>query len=590
MDLSVSLSNQALLEFNRRRKADFLKDPEFIYPWWRPCHVRTLLVTDGALDFGDGDFGLSTFVHVLQNDRPFYARFDITLAHLRSDVTDAQVMQGAPGIVRSIKGFRFDVDDHFTAETYDEVWLFGFETVFHSGSYAQRHADHARYPSDRLGDEELRRLSAHMNGGRGVFATGDHGALGRGLCGSVNRVRSMRYWAAYTGPTNEDEVSMTGARRNDSNQIGHDVGSQFSDQSDDIPQTLDLVLYTAPSAALRVARYPHPVLCGRLGRLDILPDHPHEGECRVPGDLTKTFDLDGSTEYPAATDGSGQVVPEVIATSRVPAGNTASETKTPTQAHNFGAISAYDGHRAAVGRVICDATWHHFVNVNLIGVIEGGIFDEFDRPGEDATKHDGFLSSPAGLAALNRIKNYYTNIGIWIAPPARHRCFNWRVWPQLLYKDRLMEAALVDPAVKFDRIPLEVFLHIGIHARDVIGRLASQCQTIEWLIDWIRDLWPEVAIWVNPWDPIIREKPPVEAPLPLFDPMPLIDVALGGALVAMRQAYPYPPEKLTDEFDKVAREAAAGGARRALELGVRNAASGLKEFNRLVEAAAKRSR
>ena len=100
--------------------------------------------------------------------------------------------------------------------------------------------------------------------------------------------------------------------------------------------------------------------------------------------------------------------------------------KSPTIAQTFGVVSAYDGHRAGgKGRVICDSTWHHFVNVNLIGVLEGALFDEFFQRGRGrAAQHNGFLSSAAGLAALSKIKNYYTNIGVWISPPPRHDCFN----------------------------------------------------------------------------------------------------------------------------------------------------------------------
>ena len=139
-------------------------------------------------------------------------------------------------------------------------------------------------------------------------------------------------------------------------------------------------------------------------------------------ELSQNYGPDGSREYPDAADGWGQVVPEVIATSRVPAGNTADNggSKRPTEAHSFGAISAYDGHRAGVGRVVCDATWHHFINVNLIGVVEGGIFDQFDDPGrsENPAKHNGFLSSAQGLAALDKIKNYYTNIDMYRNSPS----------------------------------------------------------------------------------------------------------------------------------------------------------------------------
>jgi hypothetical protein len=226
---------------------------------------------------------------------------------------------------------------------------------------------------------------------------------------------------------------MRGALRNDTNQVGHDAPTSFSDQSDDVPQTIDLTLYSTFVGALRVAKYPHPVLCGRMGRLNVLPDHPHEGECRTPASLTEIFPFDKSQEYPAALDGNGVVSPEIIAKSRVPSGNNARGTKTSTIAHTFGAISAYDGHRAGVGRVVCDATWHHFVNVNLIGILEGGGFDEFAFPGEDPSKHDGFLSGAAGLTELEKIKEYYVNIGVWMAPPPRQTCFHRKHWWDLLY-------------------------------------------------------------------------------------------------------------------------------------------------------------
>jgi hypothetical protein len=408
----ISISNQRLLDFNLRRKTDFYGDPQTIYRWYLPCVVEALLVTDGAPNFGRGDFGLVTFVQTLQYDRPSYVRFDLTLAHLRGDVAPEDMMQGetsVTGIRRRILNFCFDEADHFTPNMYDEVWMFGYETSFHrpNSPYTRRDSDRVRYPDDRLGDAELRNLSAHMNGGGGVFATGDHGALGRALCGSVNRVRGMRHWASF--PSEDplsDQVSMKGQYRNDTNQIGHDFTTEFSDQSDDVPQTLDLLLYGSPSNASKYDRYPHPVLCGRMGRIEVLPDHPHEGECRTPDDLTLTYEFDGSTEYPPATNGSGQIPPEVIARSRVRAGNDARRSKLPTIAHTFGAISAYDGHRAGVGRVVCDATWHHFVNVNLIGVLEGGLFDEFGFPGEDPSKHNGFLSSPLGRAALDKIRSH----------------------------------------------------------------------------------------------------------------------------------------------------------------------------------------
>ncbi|XOF33539.1 MAG: hypothetical protein ACL93V_16310 [Candidatus Electrothrix sp. YB6] len=342
-----------------------------------------------------------------------------------------------------------------------------------------------------------------------------------------------------------------------------------------MPQKIDLVLYSTWAGGFK-ASYPHPLLCGRMGRIDVLPDHPHEGECRVPPDVTLKLEIGGADEYPF------NIVPEVIAWSHVPAGNTGTLpnfSKQPTIAHTFGAISAYDGHRAeGRGRVVCDATWHHFVNINLIGVFN-------DAQVEHPSKRDGFLSSPEGMEALNKIKNYYTNIGVWISPPERHRCFNRAVWWELVFAERIMEAALVSPEVPLESIPASTLMFIGIHARDVFGRKANQCQTISWIIDSLKDLELIEMKWIDPWDPVsnIRIEKEEELPLPTVDPMPLIDTAIGAALVVMRQQFIVPPEKVSEEDEAVALESIEKGLRYGFELAVKHAADLNKAFANMLK-------
>lgn len=566
----IGTGNQRLIDLVDRRARLHLEDQTIIFPWRRPCTVKTLLVTDGGLDFGLGDFGLQAFVDVLLNDGRGYVRFEITLAHLRPGVSNAGVMLGAPGIARSVKGFAFDDPDHFTPTGFDEVWLFGIETDFHNGGYPNRSGNPGRFPANRLGDAELNALTAHMNKGGGIFATGDHGSLGNALCGSVDRVRDMRHWADF----GVGEVGMGTARRNDSNRVGHDAGSQFSDQSDDVPQVLDLKLYSTYANILKEARYPHPVMCGRTGRIDVFPDHPHEGETRVPSSLAGAC-RDGSPEYPDATDGTGQLSPEVVARGRVPAGNTASSNaganlKQPTVAHSFGVVSTYDGHRCDVGRVVTDSTWHHFVNVNLIGVVEGGGFDDFPgggggTPGTHLSKHTGFLYSPSGRNALDKIKEYYVNVGVWIAPPDRITCMRSRFWWDLVWSDRLVEATLMRPDASLDRVHLSELFQIGVHARDVLGRQASACQTLHWVIDQVVQLEPRLRPWLDPWGPLAGkvENPPI----PWLDLEPLADIAVGGALVALRGAFPYPDEGADFDFGDKARDVVTKGAAEALRRG-----------------------
>ena len=93
----------------------------------------------------------------------------------------------------------------------------------------------------------------------------------------------------------------------------------------------------------------------RLGPINFLPDHMHEGNCEVPSDLGNSFAFDGEnfTEYPEKN--GHQQIPEVIAT--------ATNNVTSSQ---FGVLCAYDGHAVDVGRVAVDATWHHWFNINTI--------------------------------------------------------------------------------------------------------------------------------------------------------------------------------------------------------------------------------
>src|SRR5688500_7479971 len=186
------------LEHLARQRLEYARiRPELFWPWWNPVTVKLLLVTDG-LDFGDGDFGLSAFITSLLNDGRRYARFDITLGHLQSSVSDQQMLIREARISRRVKGFRFDVASHFTPTMYDEVWLFGVETNFKQSVYGTR-ATSSSYPSDRLADTELDNLTAHMNDRRGLFATGDHASLGAGLGQAVDRARNMRHWADFGG-------------------------------------------------------------------------------------------------------------------------------------------------------------------------------------------------------------------------------------------------------------------------------------------------------------------------------------------------------------------------------------------------------
>jgi hypothetical protein len=552
MDDNRAFDNQPriaeLLEFRR----NFQLDPQAFKPWlFRRCVVRVLIVADGFIDFDDTDFGLGELLRALFNS-PSYVRFDVTCAH-RSAVSDIEIGVGRPGVVRTIKEFKFDDANHFGVDMYDELWLVGSVTSSRTGPGP---ADWSNRPSDA----ELRAISEFMDSGRGVFATGDHGALGAALGGFVPRVRSMRRWFAEPGPFGEPVApDMTSPNRRDTNRTGPTGGFQFDDQSDIVPQPIQLVWRRRFISPFLRARWPHPVLCGRKGAITILPDHPHEGECIERSDIEpdREFDFAGHhvVEYP--TVAGGRPLPEVIAHSTVLAGN---NVKDPTNAAIFGAIGTYDGDEAQVGRVLVDATWHHFININLVG--------QKDFPPGSPEKALGFLS-PGGEDHLEAIEEYFRNIAIWIAPESRRACMRRAAIWYLLWDQHLIEAVTPGTHLRLGQATILDFMWVGKHARDAIGRYAGQCQTIYWVLPLLKDLIPvEVFERLRP-VPIPDLPDPPPDPIPWLDEEPLLDLALGGAVIALRDAYPNPneirPEEAEDRADALMQRGAATALRAARE-------------------------
>lgn len=523
----------------------------------RPCRVRVLLVTDGALDFGSADFGLKAFVKILQQ-APFYVRYDVTLAHRRFRSGD-QMLDGDSTIARRITNFRFDDPGHFASDMYDVVWLFGIES------------------GPGIDDTEVRAIAEFMDGGGGLFATGDHGSLGKAMSSEIPRVRSMRLWDSTDPNPDLNEVSMQERRRNDTNRIGSSAGSQFNDQSDDVPQVITPKLYRVRVGIWR-AVFPHPLLCGPRGTITVMPDHPHEGEGVQPADLTQSVTVAGATfeEFPAGTGGNPQPVPEVISTSSVLAGTTSS-IKDPTDAHTFGGICAYDGHRASVGRVVTDPTWHHFVNVNLVGEL-----------GATPPKDKGFLATSAGEAHLEDIKAYYRNLATWLSSPTLLTCMRRRVLWWSIVNSRVVEAVSIKYDVRLQEANLRLFRAVGKQARDALGLATSSCQRVELAIDLIWDFVPlELVRQIDPWwpepEPEKKAGPEHEPDLvPWFSLEPLLDAALGGSILALRDHFfdsgREDLEDAEEEFDEVARRGVEVAVARALE----DAAESARAFEQLL--------
>ena len=386
-----------------------------------PCPQRILMVTDGSLSFGAGGFGLSEFVGIITS-----AGHTVSTAH-RNGIGPTTI----PG------NFNFaTATTPVTTANYDQIWLFGFNTT-------------------NLTAPQQTTIAQFMEDGGGVFATGDHQTIGAGMGNNIPRVRRMRNWATIPmiDPNRHDTVINPGV----------DGIKQFDDQSDHFPQQIYPVFFSNGGPDTVASTWSvHPVLRHTSGAVDYLPDHPHESECLAPTPVAGSFA--GVVEWPTPTGGGPRIAPQVVAIS-ISAGRfivsgapTPSGTKPPVTPRCFGAISTYDGDAAGVGRIVCDATWHHFVNINLNG--SGGAPDTTGVP------RTGLYIAGMPTPEYLKIQRYYLNTVRWLAPINRRNCWPFVVASLLRFDYEVLELQLPEP----HPCPWDPLMRIGVVVEEAVTR------------------------------------------------------------------------------------------------------------------------
>lgn len=479
-----------------------------------PTVIRVLIVGDKnpefTLDFSEGNVGLSEFIKALEINSVnlgLYVDFKITKVH-RAKVDDSEVKTD----------FRFNKPEMFNPKDYDEIWFFGMSRFEDPVS---------------LKDDELKIISQFMDNGGGVFATGDHQDIGNGLCARIPRVRSMRKWYFPAGPKGEPVAPPVGvigmdqgqdsSKRHDTLREGNDSGYQFDDQSDDIPQQIIPKMYSTifwTKEGIFKKRYPHPLLSKSPGVINVLPDHMHEGECYVDEDLTKTFTFDGYTitEYPILPKTGKPLKPEVIAEAIVIGGHITEDfPKDPaTTAKIFGVLGAYDGHKVNVGRIAVDSTWHHFVNINVIGQIPHNQKDK---------KHQGFNHSDESKKVYNDIKTYWRNLGVWLAPKKIQKSILATALWAIRWSYPLVEELSSRTVQK--GLSREGILYLGHVARYSLNKISSEEQVIQWIIPYLT----EIQDTVDPWWGNSESAPDL-----VFDVT--LNSVLGGMILSIAKEFP----------------------------------------------------
>lgn len=426
----------------------YLKDILIPAKLFLPCSIRMLIVTDASGSFDTtAPFGLGFFLKAFKYDPlspatdnpPPYVQFTIKTAHRGSAASD-------------FSNFKFDAHD---LGQYDQIWLFGVAS-FGPGLTAS----------------ELKSLSRFMNEGGGVFATGDHEDLGVKMCGSVPRVRCMRRWYFNTpdplGSPKAPPINSINGGINHDTIIDNPATDTEKTQSDNYPQNIKpryrRVFY---GSVFKRRVFPHPVLCGPNGVIKVLPDHMHEGFCDIYQDFGRTLNFDGYsfTEFPTRT-GSGTIQkPEVIADNINQVDNS-----------QFASISVYDGHKTDTnGRILCDATWHHFFNINL-----KGFEDSRDSVRAGSINADEVRAEKDYV----NIRAYFRNIAYWLARRNDQDCMRRKGY-HIVVHDFDFKIAWKPLEYVSDR--LSYFYYWGELAKDSLNHFAPQCQWYEWIFWHVKD-------------------------------------------------------------------------------------------------------
>ena len=372
---------------------------EWLRPWRLKSTPDILIVVDEEISTSPSNsFGIASVIDLLRSAKVGCMRFNVDIA-LRNMSTPA-VMSNPSPIQPKYVGFRFDMTDggNDVIDKYEQIWCFGFKPNNLAGPDSVIDQAFAMPASNA----ELIKLESWMKARKGgLFGTGDHDFLGASMCRRIPRLGTMRRWTNADGvppigsPDRIDTLRPPSPAYEPGAPGGPlDLGNS-PHQGDLTVQPIQWVPWQTVYGPIFKRKRPHPVLCHpTLGPINVMPDHAHEGLIVEVPDLAAPNKFNGELEYPDATDGGPKPEPLVIAYGSNlgdPPYNF-SKGAQPARSRNP-MIAVYDGHRAGVGRVATDSTWHHWMDVNINDI------------------------KTANTDDWKKISRYFINLAVWLNPP-----------------------------------------------------------------------------------------------------------------------------------------------------------------------------
>jgi hypothetical protein len=165
--------------------------------------------------------------------------------------------------------------------------------------------------------------------------------------------------------------------------------------------------------------------------------------------------------------------------------------------------------------VVVDSTWHHFFDINLIG-----------DPLAPAPKNAGFKASGDGLVALDKIKRYYRNIGLWLArAPVQATGFAYAAY-------HLARSQPLSMIIEKNRdYSSQELLQIGYLARSAFNSFAPAPTQMDWLHAHLRTHGLD-GFRPTPWETSSSDETGGDK-----NHIELLEAALGGAVLAVSRDF-----------------------------------------------------
>jgi hypothetical protein len=230
--------------------------------------------------------------------------------------------------------------------------------------------------------------------------------------------------------------------------------------------------------------------------------------------------------------GGARVSPQLVAISYSGAGKLTDSFKPAVNPRCFGAIVAYDGHLAGKGRVSVDATWHHFLNVNLNGA------------GSTRTGDTGFYVNGNPTPEYEDIKQYFRNIALWISPTYLQRCFRFRYIYFIRYKFPLIWEVRPNPKANWKEV-----LEVGQQTRKMLQETFSDTEVVEaakTFLDFLNE--KELNIFNKLINTSVESEEKFKIKTPLLSEDMIIDTILGGVMQTIVNALPEFPQDSAQLF------------------------------------------